>query len=82
METVQRHRLHLVQSGELGRRERERLVSELELLIRETLAEQWREQRPDAHYQQVVGSLLRREISPWRAVESLLDGKTWKWSTA
>jgi LAO/AO transport system kinase len=77
-QAVERHRAYLVQSGELEQRERERLVSELDILIRETLAERWREQQPDEHYEQVVETLLKREISPWRAVESLLNGKSWK----
>jgi len=71
---IERHREHLVQSGELEKRERARLVSELDLLIRETLTARWREQRGVSEYERVVKTLLKREISPWRAVESLLDG--------
>lgn len=77
-EAVERHRAHLVQSGELDRRQRERLLSELELLIREMLAERWREERQEEQYKQVVSTLLKREISPWQAVETLLDGNALK----
>ena len=72
VEAIDRHAQHLCQSGDWGRRERARLEVELETLVRETLVKRFRSNIPDARYNEMVERLVRRELSPWEAVESLL----------
>ena len=68
------HRQHLEDSGGMVRRERLRLKSELENMLRETLVTRWREEIPESFYQELLDRLVAREISPWRVVEELIDG--------
>ena len=72
---IARHRLYLVESGEWERRERARLQSELDMLLQAVLVSRWRQTVPQEAYQGLVDKLVRRDISPWRAVEALLDGR-------
>jgi LAO/AO transport system kinase len=71
MNDIERHRRFLEDTGEMGSRERSRLKSELDLMIRDELVMRWRERVEDGEYERVVERLMRREISPWQAVESL-----------
>jgi len=71
---IARHRQYLVESGEWERRERARLQSELDMLLQAVLVSRWRQTVPQEAYQGVVDQLVRRDISPWQAVETLLDG--------
>jgi LAO/AO transport system kinase len=68
------HYKHLCDTGELAQRERARLRSELDLLLRETLVARWRANVPDVRYDQALERLVERELSPWQAVDMLLDG--------
>jgi LAO/AO transport system kinase len=72
---IDRHRLHLLETGEIVRRDRARLQAELELLVRETLLSRWRSGVPDSRYQEILESMQQRECSPWQAVETLLGMK-------
>lgn len=71
---IERHKDYLVRSGEWERRQRDRLVSQLDHLLREALVSRWRQSLPPDQYLAVVNQLVAREISPWQAVEALLDG--------
>jgi LAO/AO transport system kinase len=71
---VARHRQYLVESGEWQRRERLRLQSELDMLLQALLVSRWRQTVSQEAYQGVLDQLLRRDISPWQAVDTLLDG--------
>ena len=71
---IARHRVYLVESGEWQRRERLRLQSELDMLLQALLVSRWRQTVSQEAYQGVLDQLLRRDISPWQAVETLLDG--------
>ena len=73
-QAVLSHRSHLETSGEWQRRERARLESELDSLLQATLVSRWRESISTRDYQSVVASLMERRISPWQAVQVLLDG--------
>lgn len=73
MQEIERHRQHLLHSGEWQRREQERLHTELENLLRETLIKRWRERLPTASYQEVLSALVNRRISHHQAVEMLLE---------
>jgi len=71
---IAQHKEYLLSTGDLGRRDRTRLEAELEDLLQETLVTRWRGAIQPAHYQQVLDNLVARELSPWQAVEALLDG--------
>lgn len=67
------HYDYLHRSGELERRERARLQAEVENLLRETLVARWRAGLADGQYEQILEHLLNRLLSPWEAVEQLMD---------
>lgn len=71
-QAIAMHYEYLKTSGELNQRERSRLRSELDLLLRETLVHRWRENVSEDRYDRVLDGLLQREHSPWQAVEALL----------
>lgn len=67
------HRQHLQQSGDLARRERFRLQSELENLLQATLVARWREVTSAQTYRAVLDDLVARCISPHQAVAKLIN---------
>jgi len=71
---IARHVEHLRQSGDWAVRERSRLGSELEALLREALLARFREQVSASRYQEVLEQVLQRSLAPWEAVEILLNG--------
>ncbi len=71
---IARHREHLQQTGSWEQRERLRLQAELEHLLQDALIQRWRRHLPEAQYQTTLERVLRREISPWDAVDTLLEG--------
>ena len=73
-QAIARHRKHLEESGEWQRRDRERLHSELQLMLRETLLARWQAGLSNGHYQQIMDELSERRISPHQAVDALLEG--------
>jgi hypothetical protein len=44
------------------------------MLLQALLVSRWRQTVSQEAYQGVLDQLLRRDISPWQAVETLLDG--------
>ena len=75
IQAIQRHRDFLKESGEWTRRDRSRLQSELDLLLRETLLARWQERVPEARYREAVQLVTQRQISPIQAIQSLIDGE-------
>ena len=73
---IQRHREHLVSSGELQRREQRRLAAELDLLLQACLVQRWRSTLRDDLYLQVMERVVQRSLSPWQAVLALLAGQS------
>jgi len=73
-ESIYLHRTHLVHTGEWQHRDRLRLQSELELLLKETLVAQWRETIPTKLYHKTLEELAERRISPHQAVQMLIPG--------
>jgi hypothetical protein len=55
-------------------RDRARLGSELEAILREALVGRFMETVPSTQYQEVVEKVLSRNISPYEAVNLLLNG--------
>jgi LAO/AO transport system kinase len=74
VETIRRHYHYLHETGEWQRREQVRLQSELDTLLQEALVARWRSTVSDQQYSTMVHGLVKREVSPWQAVETLIDG--------
>ena len=72
---IARHAEYLRSSGDWTARERARLEAELDLLIRDRLSADFHRNLPAREFEQVLGQLLRRELSPGEAADSLLDGR-------
>jgi LAO/AO transport system kinase len=75
MGLIARHVQHLRESGDWAVRERARLQVELETLIRNELVDRFRGSIPPATYDQVLERVMHRELSPWEAVQTLMNGK-------
>jgi LAO/AO transport system kinase len=74
VESIDVHFDHLVKTGELFRREQARMQSELDLLLREALISRWRATISEQQYQDTLQRILQREMSPWQAIQSFLNG--------
>ncbi|MEJ5241201.1 MAG: methylmalonyl Co-A mutase-associated GTPase MeaB [Anaerolineales bacterium] len=73
VESIARHRQHLLESGDWQARERARLQAELEDLLRETLLRQFRSRIAPQTYEQVLQQVLERSLSPWEAIHLLTN---------
>jgi LAO/AO transport system kinase len=73
--SIARHAGHLRQNGDWQRRDRARLESELELLLREELMDRFLERIPQEAYDELIENVVNRNISPYEAVRSLLNSK-------
>ena len=71
---IDRHREYLQESGEWAMRERLRLVSQLDHLLKAELVARWQMTASDSHVQSIIERLVKRDLSPWKAVELLLNG--------
>lgn len=72
MAALAQHKTYLQSSGEWQRREQERLRSNLEALLRDTLMQRWRESLPAGQYESILAQLQTRDLSPFEAVDALL----------
>lgn len=73
-QAIQRHRQHLEETGGWQRRERVRLQSELDTILQAALVARWHTNAPEDFYQQILSKIVARELSPWQAVQALLNG--------
>ena len=69
---INQHRQHLLESGEWQQREQERLSTELRMVLKESLLQEWLARIPDGAYQAVLDRLYQRQISPRQAVQRLM----------
>jgi LAO/AO transport system kinase len=74
VDLIAQHAEHLRRSGDWSARERARLEADLETLIRVTLVSRFRDNLPQQRYEDTINKLVKRQISPWEAVRSLLNG--------
>jgi LAO/AO transport system kinase len=74
-ESIAKHAEHLRQSGDWAARDRARLGSEMEALLQETLMAQFFDSIPQETYEEVIQKVLNRNLSPYEAVKSLLNGR-------
>jgi LAO/AO transport system kinase len=72
------HHSYLESSGSWQQHERWRLQAELDQLLQNTLMEDLRLRLPAGTYQQTVEDLVQRRISPFQAVERLVNGAVGK----
>ena len=73
-ESIAKHVAHLRQSGDWAARDRTRLGSELDALIREELMSQFLETIQREKYDEVVEKVLNRNLSPYEAAKFLVNG--------
>ncbi len=73
-QAIQQHRQFLDETGGWQRRERVRLQSELDTILQAALVNRWHARAPEQFYQQILGKIVARELSPWQAVQALLNG--------
>jgi len=74
-ESIAKHVEHLRQSGDWTARDRARLWSEMEAILQESLMTRFLENIPQEEYEEVVQKVLNRDLSPYEAVKSLLNGR-------
>ncbi len=74
-EAIARHQQHLDESGEHTKRDRERLRTEMEDLLREALVERFHAAQPQGGMDAALDRVASRQVSPRRAVEALMDGR-------
>lgn len=74
-EQILNHHAYLKSTGKWEQRERYRLSSELDSLIRATLVNRWRETISDVQYQRALDDLIDRKLSPRQAATLLIDGR-------
>ncbi|HJS18574.1 MAG TPA: methylmalonyl Co-A mutase-associated GTPase MeaB [Anaerolineales bacterium] len=75
-ESIARHVQHLHQSGDWSARDRARLGSELESVLREALVNRFMENVQKRKYEEILERVLNRDISPYEAVNTLLNGSS------
>jgi len=74
-DSISKHAEHLRQTGEWDLRDRARLRSELEMALQEALLHRFFETTQKETYQAVIEQVMQRSLSPYQAVQTLLQGK-------
>jgi LAO/AO transport system kinase len=72
--SIAKHAEHLQQSGDWAARDRARLGSEMDALLREALMDRFLENVQQKKYEEMIENVVNRNISPYDAVISLLNG--------
>ena len=75
VESITTHAAYLRQNGDWAARDRARLGSETEALLREALLERFLETISSETYDEMIENVVKRNISPYEAVKILLNGK-------
>jgi LAO/AO transport system kinase len=74
IESIAKHAAHLRDTGDWKARDRARLGSELEALLQKALMDRFMEDIPPKDYEEIIGKVVNRNISPYEAVNFLLNG--------
>jgi LAO/AO transport system kinase len=74
-EAIEKHAEHLRQSGDWDSRDRTRLRSELEAMLMEGLMDRFLGNIQQTTYDEILDKIIQRDISPYDAVRTLLNGK-------
>ncbi|MBW7919236.1 MAG: methylmalonyl Co-A mutase-associated GTPase MeaB [Anaerolineales bacterium] len=72
---IEKHAAYLRASGEWAVRERARLRSEVEALLREALMARFRAEVPDGKFESALEQVFTHRLSPWEAAQLLTDGR-------
>ncbi len=75
-EAIDRHRVHLEDTGEQQARDRERLRAELEDLLRQALADRFHASQPDRLMDDILDQVAARRISPREAIRKLMESES------
>jgi LAO/AO transport system kinase len=75
-ESIAKHAAYLHQTGDWAARDRARLGSEVEAVLQEALLTRFHENIPQEKYEEIVEKVISRNLSPWEAVKSLLNGSS------
>ncbi|MDX1521037.1 MAG: methylmalonyl Co-A mutase-associated GTPase MeaB [Anaerolineae bacterium] len=70
---IDQHWVYLTESGELRDRNRTRLIDELEAVLQQTLIKRVLAQVPPEYWSNLTTRLIEREVSPYTAVQELLE---------
>jgi LAO/AO transport system kinase len=74
VQSISQHRAHLESSGELTKRDRARLESEVDDLLQREMMLRWRDNTSPESYQKTMDRLSKRQLSPRQAAAILLNG--------
>jgi LAO/AO transport system kinase len=73
-EAIEEHRFYLQESGEIERRERERIEGELRSIITQEMVRSFFERVDEAQLDSLIDGIMRRELDPYSAAALLLEG--------
>ncbi|MFQ5812436.1 MAG: methylmalonyl Co-A mutase-associated GTPase MeaB [Anaerolineae bacterium] len=74
IEAIEEHAAYLRESGNLQRRERERVEGELKSILTQKMARSFFERLDEAQFDSLIDSIIRRELGPYSAAALLLEG--------
>ncbi|NQS91789.1 MAG: methylmalonyl Co-A mutase-associated GTPase MeaB [Chloroflexi bacterium] len=74
IQSLNTHHDYLKSSGEWLIRDEIRLTNQLETLLQAALRSLWASKISPEEYKNTLSSVIKRECSPWRAVEDLIQG--------
>lgn len=75
IQAIENHRAHMADSSEWDLRERSRIRSEMEGLLRDCLAVRFFQRKQDGQFEEALEQVLARRLSPRQAVLSMLEGE-------
>ena len=73
VEAIEEHAAYLRESGNLQRRERERVEGELRSILTQEMARTFFKRLDEAQFDSLVDSIIRRELDPYSAAALLLE---------
>jgi LAO/AO transport system kinase len=69
------HRDHLEATGLKKHRDRDRVITQVEQMLRDELLARFKSNQSDGRYQELLNQIMERKISPRRAVRLLINGE-------
>ncbi len=73
VEEITRHRGWLKQNANWEKKERQRIRADMVSLLTSKLLKQWLSDNPDGSMELKIDQVIERKLSPYQAVEELLD---------
>jgi LAO/AO transport system kinase len=70
---IEKHKNHLVESGDWQRRERARLLTEMEYHLHQSLFSRWQAGISSQLYQETLEQVFKRQLAPQEAAERLVS---------